>query len=78
MRIPRCVMRWWVAAILLMLAANAVAQSVVNVCTTDNAPGGVNLRAAVAAGGRVTFDCGVAPTQLLITAPLMASRPLRI
>lgn len=67
-----------VGAVLLMLAAGAAAQSVVNVCTTDNASGGVNLRDAVAAGGAVTFDCGAAPTQLRITAPLTVTRPLLI
>jgi len=60
------------------LPAVVAAQSVVTACASADAPGGLNLRAAVAAGGSISFDCGALTTALPVASPLNVVRPVQI
>ena len=66
----------WGAA--LCIATPAFAQTSVTVCGTDNAAGGMNLRDAIALGGRINFKCGAAPAVIRVTAPLALKTPTQI
>lgn len=73
--------RWWRAALVagaFLIATQASADSTVTACGADNTAGGVNLRDGVAAGGRITFQCGAAPAVIQITAPLNVGAPTQI
>lgn len=63
----------WVAAALLALSGAAAAQAVVSACGNDAA-----LRAAVAAGGGITFACGPQPTVIDIATSIAVDRAVQI
>jgi len=64
---------------LVCIASGPVrAQAVVTACGTDVASGGMNLRSAVASGGKITFECGAAAAQIAISAPLTVTAPTQV